>query len=115
MDECIFCQIARKAIPAKILLENEEIIAFQDINPVAPVHILLVPKKHISSIMDPKLSEDPELTTKLFSAIQEIAEETKINQEGFRVVINRGVNAGETVPHLHFHLIGGRELSWPPG
>lgn len=115
MDNCIFCQIAKKEIPAKILLENKEIIAFQDINPVAPVHILVIPKRHVNSITDPILATDQQLVVKIFSAIQEIVERTGIEQEGFRVVINRGPKAGESVPHLHFHLIGGRDLAWPPG
>ncbi|NLW56044.1 MAG: histidine triad nucleotide-binding protein [Firmicutes bacterium] len=115
MDNCIFCQIARKEVPAKILLENDEIIAFEDINPVAPVHILVIPKRHVNNIMDPVLAAEEQLAAKIFSAIQEIGEKTGIKQEGFRVVVNRGPKAGETVPHLHFHLIGGRDLTWPPG
>ncbi|HHW12524.1 MAG TPA: histidine triad nucleotide-binding protein [Firmicutes bacterium] len=112
MSDCVFCRIVRKEIPAQILLETEEVLAFKDINPVAPRHILLIPKKHISSVMDPQLPTSPQLTAELFSAIQQLMAEAK---DGFRVVINRGAHAGESVPHLHLHLLSGRELAWPPG
>ncbi|NLW60200.1 MAG: histidine triad nucleotide-binding protein [Firmicutes bacterium] len=114
MSDCVFCRIVRKEIPAEILLETEEVLAFKDINPVAPRHILLIPKKHISSVMDPQLPTSPRLTAELFSALQQLMgdEEAK---DGFRVVINRGAHGGETVPHLHLHLLSGRELAWPPG
>ncbi|NLC52532.1 MAG: histidine triad nucleotide-binding protein [Firmicutes bacterium] len=114
MTDCIFCQIVRKEIPAQILLETEEVLAFKDINPVAPRHILLIPKKHISSVMDPQLPTAPQLTAALFSAIQQLMGEADA-KDGFRVVINRGAHAGESVPHLHLHLLSGRELAWPPG
>ncbi|HHT48801.1 MAG TPA: HIT domain-containing protein [Firmicutes bacterium] len=114
VSACVFCQIVRREIPAQILLETEEVLAFKDIKPVAPIHIVLIPKKHISSVMDPQLPTVPSLTAELFAAIQQLMgkEEAK---DGFRVVINRGAHAGESVPHLHLHLIGGRELAWPPG
>mgnify|MGYP000910267611 CR=1 FL=1 len=115
MNDCVFCRIAKKQIPAEILLENEKLIVFQDKNPVAPVHVLLIPKQHVSSIVDPLLTEDKQLAAEIFAAIQEITEKTGVNENGFRVVVNRGTHGGESVPHLHFHIIGGRELSWPPG
>lgn len=115
MNDCIFCRIAKKEIPAEILLENEKLIVFQDKNPVAPVHVLLIPKKHVSSIVDPLLAEDQQLAAAIFAAIKEITEKTGVNEDGFRVIVNRGAHGGESVPHLHFHIIGGRELSWPPG
>ena len=114
MSDCVFCQIVNREIPAQILLETKQVLAFKDINPVAPVHIVLIPKKHISSVADPQLIADPTLTTELFSAIQELMGKADL-KDGFRVVINRGKHAGESVPHLHLHLIGGRELAWPPG
>lgn len=112
VSDCVFCQIVRREIPAQILLETEEVLAFKDINPVAPIHIVLIPKKHIGSVMDPQLPALPPLTAELFAAIQQLMSEVK---DGFRVVINRGAHAGESVPHLHLHLLGGRELAWPPG
>lgn len=114
MSDCVFCQIVRKEIPAQILLETEEVLAFKDINPVAPRHILLIPKKHISSVMDPQLPTSPQLAAELFSAIQQLMGDADA-KDGFRVVINRGAHAGESVPHLHLHLLSGRELAWPPG
>ena len=114
VSDCVFCQIVNREIPAQILLETKQVLAFKDINPVAPVHIVLIPKKHISSVADPQLIADPTLTTELFSAIQELMGKADL-KDGFRVVINRGKHAGESVPHLHLHLIGGRELAWPPG
>lgn len=114
MDECIFCQIVKKEIPANIVYEDKEKLAFRDINPQAPVHILVIPKKHISSVLE--LSEkEQELMGKLFSLIKEIVRKETKARDGFRVVINCGSDAGQAVAHLHFHLLAGRKFSWPPG
>lgn len=114
MTDCIFCQIIEKKIPAKIVYEDEEIIAFRDINPQAPVHILLLPKKHIESVM--KISEqDKSAISKIYTVASQIAKSESIAETGFRIVVNNGPDAGQAVKHLHFHLLGGRKFSWPPG
>ena len=109
MEECIFCKIANKEIPSKIVLENEKVIAFEDLNPIAPVHILVIPKKHIASVMELK-EEDTEYLKAAYEAIQEIAKQKGVDKTGFRVLTNVGDDAGQTIKHLHFHLIGGRKL-----
>lgn len=109
MEDCLFCKIAKKEIPSEIVYENEDVIAFKDINPEAPVHILVVPKKHIDSLAKVE-GEDYELIKKIYEAINKIAEEQNITETGYRVVTNCGKNAGQTVMHLHFHILGGKEL-----
>jgi len=112
--DCIFCKIAQHKIPSKIVYEDEDIIAFRDIDPKAPVHILLIPKRHIPSIKE--LTEtDEKIVGKIHRISQKIADGESIAQSGFRIVANTGPDAGQAVAHLHFHLIGGRKLSWPPG
>jgi histidine triad (HIT) family protein len=110
----LFEKIVARQIPAKIIAEDDDLIAFHDINPQAPVHVLVVPKRPI-----PRLAEagdqDHSLLGKLLLKARELAKEFGISQTGFRVVINSGRNGGETVPHLHVHLLGGRPLGWPPG
>jgi histidine triad (HIT) family protein len=110
----LFQKIIAGEIPAKIVSEDEELIVFHDINPQAPIHVLLVPKKPISRLAE-AAEEDGILLGKLLLKAQETAKALGISQTGFRVVINSGRNGGETVPHLHVHLLGGRPLSWPPG
>ncbi len=109
MEDCIFCKIIKKEIPSAIVYEDEEILAFRDIHPVAPVHILVIPKKHISSIMQIE-QEDEDVIGKIYTVIQKIAKQERIAEDGFRVIINCGENGGQEVPHLHFHLIGGKKL-----
>lgn len=110
---CIFCAIRDKKIPANIVFENDEILAFYDITPQAPTHILVIPKKHILSILEIN-QNDVTLLGNIIRTIQEIA--LKLNLEnGFRVVANTGEEGGQTVGHLHFHLLAGRLLHWPPG
>ncbi len=110
MEDCIFCKIINKQIPSEIIYEDEEIIAFKDIQPLAPVHILVVPKKHITSVME--LSEEDQiLIGKIYLKIKEIAINAGIEKEGFRVITNCGENAGQTVKHIHFHVLGGKKLS----
>lgn len=110
----IFEKIARHEIPAKIVHEDDDVIAFRDVNPQAPVHVLIVPKRVI-----PRLAEateaDAQLLGKLLVAARDVAQQLGISQSGYRVVINNGPDAGETVPHLHVHLLGQRALAWPPG
>jgi histidine triad (HIT) family protein len=114
VSDCIFCRIVRGEIPSQKVFENEQIIIFKDINPVAPTHLLAIPKQHIDNICDPKLL-DCSLTTGLFEGVQSVAAELGLTANGFRGVINFGRDAGEAVPHLHFHIIAGRPLGWPPG
>jgi histidine triad (HIT) family protein len=110
----LFQKIVAREIPAKIIAEDEELIVFHDVNPQAPIHVLLVPKKPIPRLAE-ATEEDGILLGKLLLKAQEMAKSLGISQTGFRVVINSGRNGGETVPHLHVHLLGGRPLTWPPG
>lgn len=109
MNDCIFCKIINKEIPSTIVYEDDEILAFRDINPVSPVHILVIPKKHISSLID--LKEDDELVVgKIYTVINKIAKQEGIKDKGFRVVVNCGEDGGQEVKHLHFHILGGKKL-----
>ena len=110
----LFEKIAAGEIPAKIIQEDEDLIVFHDINPQAPIHVLVVPKKPIPRLTG-ATKEDGKLLGDLLLKAQEIAKLLGIAESGFRVVINNGRNGGETVPHLHVHLLGGRPLAWPPG
>lgn len=110
MQDCIFCKIANHEIPTEPVFENDRVIAFNDLNPQAPVHILVIPKKHISSL---KEVDDFEIMNDLFSAIDMIVKQKNIKD--FRTVINTGSEAGQTVFHLHIHILAGRPLLWPPG
>jgi len=112
MAKCLFCEIAEKTKQAKIIHETNDVIAFHDLNPQAPVHILIVPKKHISKLTAIE-KEDTKLLGKLQYAAMEIAKE--LNLSDFRLVMNNGKKAGQTVDHLHYHLLSGRRLLWPPG
>lgn len=114
MEDCIFCKIIEGKIPAKIEYSDNNIIVLQDINPQAPVHLLILPKKHIENILD-ITTEDSILLVEIFKAIKEFAKKKEINQSGFRVVVNCKNDGGQSVPHLHFHLLGKRLMTWPPG
>ncbi len=109
--DCIFCKIIQGEIPAKKVYEDEHVLAFHDINPIAPVHVLVIPKKHIGSVLEIK-EEDKELIGHLHLALQRVAKETGVAESGFRVVTNTGPHGPQTVFHLHYHLLGGRELAW---
>ena len=106
---CIFCKIINKEMPADIVFENENLLVFQDIQPVAPVHVLIVPKKHISSINYLK-NEEKKLIGEMFLIARETAQKTKVDETGYRLIFNVGKDAGQTVDHLHLHLIGGKKL-----
>ena len=108
--DCIFCKIINKEIPSNIVYEDEEILAFKDIAPQAPIHIVVIPKKHIEKITQIQ-REDEALIGKIYSVINQIAKEQGIAEEGFRVIINCGENGGQEVKHIHFHLLGGTKLS----
>ncbi|MFL2677313.1 MAG: histidine triad nucleotide-binding protein [Dehalococcoidia bacterium] len=114
MEKTIFQKIIDREIKADIVYENSNIIAFNDIAPIAPLHILIVPKKMINSINELG-NEDKELIGEMFIVAKELAKKYKINKSGFRTVFNTNDDAGQTVFHIHLHLIGGRKLDWPPG
>jgi len=114
MEECLFCSIVNKKVPANIVYEDEQVIAFRDINPQAPVHLLIMPKKHIPTIVD-LTSEDKDLIGEIYLVAQKLASQESIAQCGFRIVANCNADAGQAVFHIHFHLLGGRKLGWPPG
>jgi histidine triad (HIT) family protein len=111
---CIFCEIAEKKRLAKIIYEDDLVVAFEDINPQAPVHILLIPKKHISTTLDIK-EEDNALIGHLFQIANKIARARGIAERGFRLVMNCNPESGQTVFHIHVHILGGRLMHWPPG
>ncbi len=112
--DCIFCLIAEGKIPSKKVYEDDDLLAFHDVNPVAPTHVLVIPKKHLSSLMD--VSEENErLAGKILLGVKKVAKQLGLDEAGFRVVNNMGEEGGQTVHHIHFHLLGGRTLTWPPG
>jgi histidine triad (HIT) family protein len=111
--ECLFCRILRGEIPAKKVFENEHVFAFEDIQPQAPTHVLVIPKKHFAGLKEAQ-AEDAEVIGQCHLAAAEIARQRNIEQ-GYRTVLNVGAGAGQSVFHLHVHLLGGRGLSWPPG
>lgn len=112
--DCIFCKIINKELPAQILYEDEQVIAFPDIRPVAPVHILVIPKKHIPNLAE-ATAADAELLGRIMVTLPKIAQQLGVAETGFRTVINTRDNGGQTVYHLHFHILGGRFMTWPPG
>lgn len=113
MSDCIFCMIGRHEIPSNTVYEDEKIICFHDLEPQAPVHVLVIPKKHIESL-DDACEEDKELLGYIMVKIKDIAKELEL-ENGYRVVCNNGPDAFQTVKHLHFHVLGKRKLTWPPG
>ena len=114
MESCLFCKIINKEIPASMVFEDEKMIAFNDINPQAPIHILLIPREHFSS-----LNEIPEEKKNILSHIllkaRQIAQEKGFAEKGYRIVLNTARDSGQEVFHIHFHLLGGRRMQWPPG
>jgi len=115
LPECIFCQIIQGRIPADLVYEDESVLAFRDIHPVAPVHLLLVPRKHIPSLTDIDNEEDARLIGDLHRAAVVAAGKAGVAGRGFRLVANCGADAGQLVDHVHYHLLAGRTLQWPPG
>jgi histidine triad (HIT) family protein len=113
MDDCLFCKISRKEIPANLVYENEEIFAFEDIQPQAPAHILICPRKHLISLTE-AVAEDASMLGRLQLIAAKLAVERKLT-DGYRTVLNNGRGAGQSVFHLHLHLLGGRAFRWPPG
>ena len=113
--DCLFCKITGGEIPSKFVYEDESVVAFRDINPQAPQHILIVPRKHIESINDFEDDDKDLVAHILVDVVPQLAKDLKIAESGYRVVINTGDEGGQTVHHLHVHLIGGRSMQWPPG
>ncbi len=114
MSECVFCKIANGEI-GKLIYEDDRVVAFDDLNPQAPIHVLIIPKKHIARICDIEGSEDEALMGHCMTVAKEIAAGCGIVQDGYRLVVNCNEGAGQSVWHVHFHLLGGREMGWPPG
>lgn len=111
-ESCLFCRIVRGEIPANVVAETPECVAFRDVNPQAPVHVLIVPRRHVSSLNE---ADDPALVGRLSLLAAEIAKREGIAESGYRTVINTNGDAGQTVFHIHLHLLGGRPMGWPPG
>ena len=114
MSEDLFLKIISREIPADIVYENDDVLAFRDVNPQAPLHVLIIPKAHVRTINDMQPT-DSELFGKLFLAAQKIAADEGVSEDGYRVVMNCNAAAGQTVFHVHLHLLGGRQFGWPPG
>jgi histidine triad (HIT) family protein len=112
-QDCLFCKFVSKEIPTKIAYEDEKVLAFHDINPQAPTHVLVIPKKHYDSAME--VPEGDAIVTTLTEGAKKVAEKLGIAKDGFRLVVNTRQNGGQTVNHLHMHLLGGRFMTWPPG
>ncbi|MCD6436203.1 MAG: histidine triad nucleotide-binding protein [Clostridiales bacterium] len=114
MENCIFCKIVNGEIPSEFVYEDDLMVAFNDLNPQAPVHVLFVPKKHIESL-DTASAEDFESFGKMLKAIREYAKNKGFAEDGYRVIINVNKMGGQEVYHIHFHLVAGRQMQWPPG
>lgn len=112
--DCIFCKIIAREIPSRILHEDDHVVAFEDVNPQAPTHILIVPYKHIPTLNDTSV-DDQALLGNLVLAASRIAQDRQISSSGYRLVLNTNAGAGQSVFHIHLHLLGGRVMSWPPG
>lgn len=110
--ECLFCRIVRGEIPAKFVAQDEHCVAFRDINPQAPVHVLVIPREHVPSLNEVR---DPELVGRMHLLAAQVAREEGLAGRGYRTVINTNADAGQTVFHLHLHVLGGRSMEWPPG
>jgi len=114
MSDCIFCAIAARDLPATFLRDDGEVLAIRDVNPQAPTHVLVMPREHIVSVAELTPAQDG-LWGRMLHVAQSIAEDEGIDETGFRLVVNTGHNGGQTVDHLHVHLLGGRRMTWPPG
>lgn len=114
MDNCIFCKIINKEVPSKIVYEDEKVLAFDDINPKAPIHILLISKEHFGTLNEIP-EEKKDILSHLLLKARQIAQEKGIAENGYRIVLNTERDSGQEVFHIHFHLLGGRQMKWPPG
>lgn len=113
-EGCLFCRIAAGEVPATVVREDDEVLAFRDIDPKAPTHVLVIPRRHIASVNE-LTAEDHDLVGKLFAHANAIAGEEGIAESGYRLVMNMGPDAGQSVAHIHLHVLGGRRMHWPPG
>ena len=111
---CLFCKIVSRQVPSDIVFETDEVLAFKDVRPVAPVHALVIPKKHLTSIHD-ATPDDAALIGRLMLAAREVAEKLGLGASGYRLVVNTGPDGGQSVFHVHVHVLGGRPMAWPPG
>lgn len=114
MSNCLFCGIVKGDIKGEIVYQDKSVVAFRDIAPKAPVHILIIPRKHMETLLDLEQG-DKQLIGDIFYVASQLAKEQGISKDGFRVVLNNGPGAGQSVDHIHFHLMGGRPFTWPPG
>jgi histidine triad (HIT) family protein len=114
MSDCLFCGIVDGRVKANVVYQDERIVAFKDISPKAPVHVLIIPRKHMAGVLDIEV-EDGALIGEIFQVASRLAKELGIAESGFRVVVNSGADAGQSVSHMHYHLLGGRRMAWPPG
>jgi histidine triad (HIT) family protein len=114
MEECIFCRVVEKKLPVKIVVEDDLSVAFEDSNPQAPIHVLVIPKVHISSLNEVRVSERDVMGHLMMMAVR-VAEIKKVQQTGYRLVLNTNAQAGQSVFHVHLHVLGGRPMAWPPG
>jgi histidine triad (HIT) family protein len=112
--DCLFCKIVRQEIPATVVLDNDQVLAFRDLNPMAPMHVLVIPKRHIVGA-DHIATADGDALAAMFLAAREVAAADGVAESGYRTVFNVGPDSGQSVPHLHLHVLGGRQMSWPPG
>jgi histidine triad (HIT) family protein len=115
MADCLFCKIVAGDIPAKVVKRSNDALAFRDIDAKAPVHLLVIPTKHVAAARDAKGADGERLLGRLLAFAAEVASELGLDADGYRVVTNTGRNAGQSVDHLHFHVLGGRKMTWPPG
>ncbi|HSJ75107.1 MAG TPA: histidine triad nucleotide-binding protein [Gemmatimonadales bacterium] len=115
MTDCLFCRIVAGEIPASIVKRSDDALAFRDIDAKAPVHVLVIPTQHVAAVRDAKGADGERLLGRLLAFAAEIAAEQGLDRDGYRIVTNTGRNAGQSVDHLHLHVLGGRKLSWPPG
>jgi len=113
-ESCLFCKIAHRELDADLVFEDDHVVAFQDINPQAPVHVLIIPRAHVATVNDLR-EEHGEDLARLFLAARKIAVDQGVDEEGYRLVVNCQEGAGQSVFHIHMHLLGGRRMSWPPG
>jgi histidine triad (HIT) family protein len=115
MADCLFCKIVAGDIPAKIVKRSADAVAFHDVDPKAPVHFLVIPTRHVTAVRDATGADSERLLGRLLAFSAEVAKEQGLDADGYRIVTNTGRNAGQSVDHLHLHVLGGRKLSWPPG
>jgi histidine triad (HIT) family protein len=115
MNDCLFCRIVAGQIPAKVVRRNADAVAFQDINPQAPVHVLVIPTTHVAAVRAASGADGEAVLARSLAFAAEVATELGLDKGGYRIVTNTGPDAGQSVDHLHFHVLGGRKLGWPPG